>query len=98
MDGYNSIVATIQTRLPDLADTIVALSSARGPGARAIVRMSGRRAAAIAQVLCAEFDRDQIRARHFFQGSLRLASFHAPIPADIYFFAAPRTYTGQDVV
>ena len=42
-------------KLPDLNDTIVALSSAPGPGARAIVRLSGRRAGAIAGAACPEF-------------------------------------------
>ena len=36
-------------RLPDLEDTIVALASVAGPGARAIVRLSGKAAAKIAR-------------------------------------------------
>jgi tRNA modification GTPase len=89
-------VLTTQAKLPDLDDTIVALSSAVGPAARAIVRMSGRRAGGIVASLCADFDR--LPAGRFYQGNLRLSSFHAPIPADVYHFLAPRTYTGQDVV
>lgn len=87
-----------QPRLPDLDATIVALSSAAGPGARAIVRMSGCRAAGIAGVVCPDFDRNDIQTGTFFQGLLRLSGFAAAIPADIYHFAAPKTYTGQDIV
>ncbi len=91
-------MAAIQTKLPDLDDTIVALSSAAGPGGRAIVRLSGRRAADIAQALCADFDKARREPGHFFKGKLRLPAFQTPIVADIYHFVAPHTYTGQDVV
>ncbi len=40
----------------------------------------------------------QSKPGEFFQGSLQLPAFPAPIPADIYSFVAPRTYTGQDVI
>ena len=89
-------MVTTQTKLPDLDDTIVALSSAAGPAVRAIVRLSGRRASAIVRAVCPAFD--TLAAGRFLQGALRLPSFHAPIPADVYHFVAPRTYTGQDVV
>lgn len=89
------MVLTTKTKLPDPNDTIVALSSAGGVGARAIVRLSGRRSAAIVVAVCADFA--PLPGR-FFRGALRLPSFHAEIPADIYHFAAPRSYTGQDVV
>ncbi len=89
-------MVTPRTQLPDLDDTIVALSSVAGPGARAIVRMSGRRAMPIIAALCPEFTK--LFPGRFFQGNLHLPCFHAPIPADIYHFTAPRTYTGQDVV
>jgi tRNA modification GTPase len=86
------------TQLPDRDDTIVALSSATGPAPRAIVRLSGRQAPAIVAAACPGFDPSQIRPSQFFQGGLRLPAFHAPVPADIYSFVAPRTYTGQDVI
>jgi tRNA modification GTPase len=89
-------VFTTQARLPDFDDTIVALSSAAGVAARAIVRLSGRRAAGIVAALCPDFDK--IAAGRFFSGALHLPNFHAPVPADVYHFVAPRTYTGQDVV
>jgi tRNA modification GTPase len=83
-------------RISDLGDTIAALSSAAGPAARAIVRLSGQRSFAIARSVCS--DLTDVAPGHFVECSLRLAGFHAPIPADVYHFAAPRTYTGQDVV
>jgi tRNA modification GTPase len=88
-------VLTTQARLPDPDDTIVALSSAAGAAARAIVRLSGRCAGRIATAVCPDFDK--LPAGQFFSGNLRLASFHSLIPADVYHFVAPRTYTGQDV-
>ena len=89
-------MVTSQAKLPDLDDTIVALSSAAGAAPRAIVRMSGRAASRIVKAFCPEFD--SVPAGRFFQGKLRLANFHTSIQADIYHFVAPRTYTGQDVV
>jgi tRNA modification GTPase len=85
-----------QTKLPDLTDTIVALSSAAGPGARAIVRLSGRRALPIAAALCPEFAAPP--PGQLTEARLRLPAFHAAVPADLYYFAAPRTYTGEDLL
>jgi tRNA modification GTPase len=91
-------VVTTQSQLPDPDDTIVALSSAAGPALRAIVRLSGRQAPAIATAVCPGFEPSQTPTGQFFPGGLRLAGFQSPIPADIYAFVAPRTYTGQDVI
>jgi tRNA modification GTPase len=84
--------------LADPQDTIVALSSAPGPGARAIVRLSGPQAL----VVVAHFfqgnsplDPDQ---RHCYAGQLILPELHSPLPADVYVWPAPRTYTGQVLV
>jgi tRNA modification GTPase len=84
--------------LPDLQDTIVALSSAPGPGARAIVRMSGSDALTIAGKVfaCASAilpDRPRVYA-----GQAVVPGVAVPLPADLYVWPAPRTYTGQDVV
>jgi tRNA modification GTPase len=84
--------------LPDLEDTIVALASAPGPGARAIVRLSGRRSTQIAANLVAGFTREQAAGRHSVDGEVRLPGIAAPLPVTVYLFAAPATYTGQDVV
>jgi tRNA modification GTPase len=84
--------------LPNPEDTIVALSSAPGPGMRAIVRLSGSRALAIARTLY-HADRDiSPDQRRRYDGQLHLPGLHSPLPADLYVFPAPRTYTGQEVV
>jgi tRNA modification GTPase len=84
--------------LPDPHDTIVALSSAPGPGARAIVRLSGPAALPLGTEV---FDADEAvipRRRRFYQGSMRLAKVTAALPAGLYYWPAPRSYTGQDMV
>jgi len=77
-------------------DTIAAISSCAGPAARMIVRMSGPDAPAIAAALApgadiVRFDRScACRATIAFAG--------LEVPAWLYFFAAPHSYTGQHVV
>jgi tRNA modification GTPase len=87
---------TPTTKIPDLDDTIVALSSAVGPAARGIVRLSGRRSNAIITAICPDWRPP--RPGRFVQGQLSLPGFAASIAADIYHFAGPRSYTGQDVI
>jgi len=91
-------MVTTRTSLPDPDDTIVALSSAPGPGARAIVRLSGRRSAAIAAGLVEGFTRDAGAGRQLVAGQVRLPGVVAPLPVEVYHFRAPHTYTGQDVI
>ncbi len=81
----------------DIDDTIVALASAPGPGARAIVRLSGAASLPIIRKL---FDSDQSiessqRRLHF--GSIRLAAFERSLPANLLVWPKPRSYTGQDM-
>jgi tRNA modification GTPase len=77
----------------NLSDTIVAISSAAGPAARIIVRIDGTNAFQFLQQLAAN---DQViassarRARLTFNG--------LTIPAWVYTFVGPRSYTGQDSV
>ena len=75
------------------ADTIAAISSsAAAPGARMIVRTSGRDARRIATHLC-----DDLPA----PGEARRTSCSFAgirVPAWVYFFAAPHSYTGEDLV
>lgn len=78
-------------------DTITALATVAAPGARAIVRISGPAAAA---VLAQVFDAPQPLVpgqRALQSGQLRLPHL-APWPAEVYFWAAPHSYTGQDLV
>jgi tRNA modification GTPase len=84
--------------LADPQDTIVALSSAPGPGARAVVRLSGPRALPILTTLFhtpAGLRRD---VRRWYAGEVRLAEVVAPLPAELFVWPAPQTYTGQDLL
>jgi tRNA modification GTPase len=77
-------------------DTIAALSTASGPGGRAIVRVSGPAAADAIASLFAAPEPLVAGRRCLLSGHLRLPDL-APLPADVYFWAAPRSYTGQDL-
>lgn len=77
-------------------DTIVAQSSAPGSGARAVVRMSGPNCQTIVHRLFSPSV--TILARHVTPGQIRLSEVPAPLPADVYVFPGPHSYTGQDVV
>src|SRR5258708_6165998 len=79
-------------------DVIVAVSSARGPGGRAVVRLSGPRASAIVARLFAPTFPPASSERLLLEGTLTLPGVPAPLPADLYLWPAPHTYTGQDVV
>jgi tRNA modification GTPase len=83
--------------LPDPQDPIVALSTAPGSGGRAIIRLTGSSAVRIA---ASGFDAGEpIRCdeRRCYAGSCRLPGVTAPLPADLYIWPAPRTYTGQEL-
>jgi tRNA modification GTPase len=84
--------------LPHPEDTIVALSSAPGPGERAIVRLSGSRALPIALTVFRAPEEPAASIRRLYEGELTVPGLHAAVPAALCVFPAPRTYTGQDVV
>src|SRR5436309_14434780 len=84
--------------LPHLDDTIVALSSAPGPGARAVVRLSGPAALRIARTLFHAPVEINPALRRRYEGDLRWPGLHSPLPADLYVGPAPRTYTSQELV
>src|SRR5262245_23887420 len=75
-----------------LDDTIVALASAPGPGARAVIRLSGPEAQ---RIVATVFDNTPT-GRGLARGELRLPGIHSPLPADVYYMPGPRSYTGQD--
>lgn len=84
-----------KTNAPHPDDTIVALSSATGGSLRAIVRISGP---LTRSVIAAHFTSPHEAAPRTLQsGVLRLTGLHSPLPADLYFFQAPHSYTGQDL-
>src|SRR5690348_14975274 len=82
---------------PHPNDTIVALASAAGPGARAIVRVSGPDTLAVVAAVFRPADALQPKRRCLVEGAAHLAGLASPLPADLYFWPAPHSYTGQDV-
>src|SRR5438270_5877279 len=73
-------------------DTIAATSSAIGPAARAVVRISGPGALPVAQSLSTLSEWDP-------QASLASLHFrNLTVPAWLYVFRAPRSYTGEDLI
>ncbi len=82
----------------DSQDTIVALSSAPGSGARAIIRLSGCKSLSVIQhSLLEKFPLDANR-RALYSGHLLLQEIGNQIPADVYVWPEPKTYTGQLLV
>lgn len=81
----------------DLQDTICALSSAPGDGCRSLVRLSGPQATTILGNVfrCPDWKSNQ---RRWYSGDLILPDLSSPIPADVYFWPAPYTYTGQELI
>src|SRR5579862_2796135 len=95
--------------VPDPQDTIVALSTAAGPGCRAIVRLSGQQALTVAmKVFCTDkgspltpgpsAGSKEGRDHIVHQGELRLPGMTSGLPGELYVWTAPRSFTGQDVV
>ena len=75
-------------------DTIAAIATAPGAGGIGIVRLSGPRARAIAETICAH----SLRVRH--ARHVRLHDGDGAVIDDgvAIYFAAPASYTGEDVV
>lgn len=79
----------------DVQDTIVALSSAAGPGGRAIVRLSGPGVQGVVRQLFRSRTPVSPGHRRRYVGELHLAGLSSPLPADLYFWPGPHSYTGQ---
>ncbi len=77
-------------------DTIVALSSPPGASPRAVVRLSGPEAHALARTVAPDLPASGRRAR-WAAVTLRLPEWPAA-PAEAVLFTGPRSYTGEDVV
>jgi tRNA modification GTPase len=92
-----SLSATHGTIHPD--DTIVALSSAGGVGSRAIVRVSGPQTTTAIHAVFTPHDSRGFsdQSRRLIPGSVRLTELTSPLPAILYFFKGPKSYTGQDL-
>jgi tRNA modification GTPase len=81
-------------------DTIAAISSAAGHAARGIIRLSGPDAVTAAeQVFSCSDGRcpGQLPGHARVLGRLRIGR-HEAVPAELYLFRAPASYTGQDLV
>ncbi len=79
---------------PAVHDTIAALATAPGPGARGIVRLSGPASASVAASLFAPAP--PAGRRSLSAGHVRLPGV-APVPADLYLWPGPHSYTGEDM-
>jgi len=80
-------------------DTIVAISTAAGSAARAIVRLSGPEAIGLAGRVFVPLagSLEQMGGFQTTDGLVRLVRIEAELPARAYVFRAPRSYTRQDV-
>jgi tRNA modification GTPase len=83
---------TLQTQ-----DTIAALATPAGPGARAVVRVSGPVAAAVVSAVFSPALPPDGLTRSLVDGEIRLPGVHSALPATLYFWPAPSTYTGQNL-
>jgi tRNA modification GTPase len=83
----------------DIEDTIVAVSSPPGSAARGIVRLSGPESIAIAQGMFTADDGAVLVGRPgaaHVSGAVRVGG--GALPAAVYLFRGPRSYTRQDVI
>jgi tRNA modification GTPase len=80
-----------------MRDTIVALATPAGPGLRAIVRVSGPESAAVVRAVFRPAEDVPPCANRLLAGSLILPGVHSPLAATLYFWHAPKSYTGEDV-
>lgn len=87
------------SQAPHPDDTIAALSSAVGPAYRAIVRISGPQTSHIIQRIFRAIEHHPTTtfSRNLIPGHVHLSGVHSPLPADLYFFSKPNSYTGQDL-
>lgn len=77
-------------------DTIVAISSPPEAGVRGIVRLSGPDALRIAAEMFARAP-DDLRGFRRYSGCVRWPDEAVDVPAELYVFREPRSYTRQDV-
>lgn len=82
---------------PHLDDTIAALATSPGSGARAIVRLSGPNTFAIVASVFRSPTAPEPKQRSLVEGEVRLPQLASPLPAEVYSWPAPHSYTGQDV-
>jgi tRNA U34 5-carboxymethylaminomethyl modifying GTPase MnmE/TrmE len=81
----------------DLNDTIVAIASAAGAGARAVIRLSGPQALLVARSIFTPNEPIDPTQRRMHPGVIRLPGIATPLPGELIVWPAPRTYTGQEM-
>jgi tRNA modification GTPase len=83
----------------DTDDTIVAISSAAGSGARAVVRLSGPAAIALAgRLFASDPPLSEMPGFSLADGVAAVSPGGIELPARAYLFRAPHSFTRQDVV
>jgi len=85
-------------QLPQSGDTIAAVSTPLGPSQRAILRLSGPRAEAIAAELLAPSDKARLPRENYRAVSVAVNLDGILLPARLYLMRAPRSYTREDIV
>src|SRR5262249_6921487 len=83
--------------MAEVADTIVAPATASGAGARAIIRLSGPDARAIGSAVLDDGLPAVSKPGHL-RRQIKLRAIDRLLPADLYIWVAPHSYTGQDLV
>ena len=78
-------------------DTIVALATPAEAGGRAIVRVSGPGAVAATRAVFRPVEVSW-QPNRLVEGEVYLPDVVSPLPATLYFWRGPRSYTGDDVV
>ncbi len=81
-------------------DTIAAVSSPPGRGARGIVRLSGPDVPRCLQACCAGTDFARLAPLaqpRVVSAQFRAHAFRAPVPCEVYLWPEGRSYTGQEV-
>src|SRR5205085_978229 len=97
LERYTSFPDGTTNRFPhgtvmNPSDTVVAISSATGAAARMIVRLAGPDAFAMTRTLTAADLPVSAATR------TRLNVNGLPVPATLYAFRGPRSYTGDDLI
>jgi tRNA modification GTPase len=83
--------------MAEVTDTIVAPATPEGAGARAIIRLSGALARAIAAAIL-DKPFTAVSGPTRLHRNIKLRAIDRLLPTEIYIWVAPRSYTGQDLV
>lgn len=80
-------------------DLIVAPATARGPGARAIIRLTGEAVwPTLRSLLHPKAELPVTLQTGHYETRLQLPDFYSPLPVQVQAWSSPWTYTGQDLV